>query len=86
MKLGDKIAYAWVIGGNCIRHAGFIMGEDGDKFYLVGKGLKGYPYYGVWVEKSEIRPLSECEGFKRAFESHTERDKRKMTKTRRKKH
>lgn len=75
MRLGDGIYYAFV-RGNHIQHAGRLTGQNGDLFWLVGKGLKSYPYYGLWVDKAYLRPLEEVKDFPRRLESYSKKAQR----------
>lgn len=72
--------YAFVSGG-FIQHAGKISGwrEDGIVF-LVGKGLKGYPAYGLWVDADYVKLLEEVKDLPRALESYNNAGKREYLK------
>lgn len=76
MKAKD-IIFAWV-PNNHIAHVGRIIGHNGDMRLLSGAGLKGWQCIAKWVPVSQLRPLSECDGLGRTFDSHTMKTQRQL--------
>ena len=77
MKIDTNKPYAWV-RGDLIYHAGYIKGTEGQKVWLVGKGLKGYPVHGLWVQEKELKPLDEVKNYRRHPDSLAQTEKNKL--------